>query len=457
MEPFDPVPLPTRPSPFYKLKSIAFSKEAGPSSLSAAGSKILRPAQKQAPAEEDPDGELSIAALEAKKERLVADRERLTATLARYKEKYDVENKMRLDSEKAAEDCVRRSKITEQDLIAHRKDIKDLQYHVRAIRSLALEERVNAHRMVGSMGTVSEALPSGAGPGISEDHSRHDAPLSGSASQGMKSSRSPAATVAESEPQKAAEGEPQSPLPNGRKSQKADGAEAGQTLTAQQSLENLLHEVSNTANTVDAMNAGKDANPEWEDGADIEILRIPVAQGPSTPVLRLKHPSGNEAIVHLRTGLYWRWATADGRVLVGGLPQIWPDVIPYEGQVWSLEADALKDDQDEPSVTLTYVCDARQCRVQMTLSACARGLRQRITVENLGTHNLVFQVAPRAAEPSIIDRPPPEMFPPGETLLDARCLDPMPSSPALVAPSGCWAAMRRWTDRDAAQVSQVIK
>jgi hypothetical protein len=459
MEPFDPVPLPSRPSPFYKLKSIAFSKEAGSSSLSAAGSNILRPAQKQASIEDDPDGEMSIAALQAKKERLLADRERLSAALSRYKEKYEIEHKMRLDSEKMAEDCVRRSKMTENQLKAHREDIQDLQYHSRAVRSLALAERAELSKA--SRGTVSETLPSGAAGSTSDDarsgakHSK-DPALSGGVSPGMKLAKSPATTVAESEPQKAEIlPEPStSPVPSGRKSQRADALDTGgKTLSAVQSLENLLHEVSNCANTVDAMDEEKSmANPDWEDGADIEILSK--SQGLLTPVVRLKHPSGNEAVVHLRTGLFWRWATSDGRVLVGGLPQIWPDVIPYEGQVWSLEADALKDDQDEPSVTLTYVCDARQCRVQMTLSACARGLRQRITVENLGTHNLVFQVAARASEANTIDHPPAEMFPPGDTLLDARCLDPMPSSPALIAPSGCWAAMRRWTDRDTTQVGR---
>lgn len=452
MEPFDPVPLPSRPSPFYKLKSIAFTKEAGSSALTAAGSNILRPAQKQTSVDEDADGELSLAALQAKKERLLADRERLTAQLARYKEKYELEHKMRLDSEKMADDCVRRSKITENDLISHRQDIKDLQYHVRCVRSLALSERADANRYVGSRGTVSETLPSGAAASASQDtrsgtKQSHDAPLSPGVPQGMKHAKSPATTVAQSESQKAAEEAPPSPLPSGRKSQRADVPDTGKTLTTVQSLENLLHEVSNCANAVDAMDDEKVfTHPDWEDEADIEMFR-------EIPVVKLKHPSGNEAVVHLRTGLFWRWATSDGRVLVGGLPQIWPDVIPYEGQVWSLEADALKDDQDEPSVTLTYVCDARQCRVQMTLSACARGLRQRITVENLGTHNLVFNIAPRASEANAVD-PPADMFPPGETLLDARCLDPMPSSPALIAPMGSWAAMRRWTDRELPQVGR---
>lgn len=443
MELFETVPMPSRPSPFYKLKSIAFSKEPGPSSLSAAGSNILRPAQKQSPAEEDVDGELNIAALQAKKERLLADRERLQASLARYKETYEIEHQRRLDSEKIAEDCVRRSKITENGLKEHRQQIQDLQYKVKEKRSLAIVERTEVQRLVGYK-CVSEMLPAGVGASVVEDKPKHshDAPLTGSVSQSMKLEKSPAAPITESEPQKAAEEAPSN-----------DVQEEPKTMTTQKSLENLLHEVSNAAKTVDAMDEGKgDANPDWEDGADIEILRVPSQHGHSTPVLRLKHPSGNEAVVHLRTGLFWRWATADGRVLTGGLPQIWPDVIPYEGHVWSLEADALKDDQDEPSVTLTYKDTVRQCRVLMTLSACARGLRQRITVENLGTHNLALKCAARASEANAIDQPPPEMFPQGETLLDARCLDPMPK-PVLIAPSGCWAAMRRWTDRDTTQVS----
>jgi len=374
------------------------------------------------PVDDDADGELTLAALQAKKDRLQADHDRLTSQLKRHKDRYEIEHQMRLDSEKVAEDCVRRSKITDNQLNAHKKAISDLNYDVRAHRNLAIQERLNASLMKsGSMGYASETLlPLAAGQSTVEERSLP--PSMGVASADLKGAKSPAASATESHAKKK---EP--------KSQRVDGGQDASNLGTAQNLENLLHEVSATA---------VGAN----DGADIEILRVPAVTGPSTPVLRLKHPSGNEVVVHLRTGLFWRWATSDGRVLLGGLPQIWPDVIPYEGQVWSLEADALKDDQDEPSVTLTHANSDRQCRVQMSLSACARGLRQRITVENLGTNNLVFQVAARASEATAIE-PPPDMFPAGDGIFDARCLDPMPSSPVLVAPSGSWAAMRRWTDR----------
>jgi len=168
-----------------------------------------------------------------------------------------------------------------------------------------------------------------------------------------------------------------------------------------------------------------------DEEADIEVVRSP--NGAS--LARMRHPSGAEAAVDLRTGEVVSWCTRDGRAadtaqaaapravqlirlsLMDGASG--GDVSQRSRRAWRLVC--LDDSNNEPSVTLACGGDGGQWpwHLRRTLTLTADALREHLAVENLAS----------SGSPGVFE---------------AR----VPGSPAesvSVPPAGCWAATCAWS------------
>mmetsp|Transcript_45285 Transcript_45285/g.145143 ORF Transcript_45285/g.145143 Transcript_45285/m.145143 type:complete len:498 (+) Transcript_45285:290-1783(+) len=135
---------------------------------------------------------------------------------------------------------------------------------------------------------------------------------------------------------------------------------------------------------------GASENQRWQDcdeEAEIEVIR----SGGCGPAARMRHPSGAEAFVDLRSGCLRSWQRADGLLAgEGSIPLLWPSILDAAAPqgasprgLWRLTL--MDDSNNEPSVTLSCGGDgsAWPWHIRRTLTLGADVLRERLAIESL--------------------------------------------------------------------------
>jgi len=183
--------------------------------------------------------------------------------------------------------------------------------------------------------------------------------------------------------------------------------------------------------------------------ADIELLR---PNGIS--IARMQHPAGCEVCVDLRDGFVSSWhliqsGVATAVVAVDSMVLLWPEMLAGPlTPPWRLTL--LDDSNNEPSMTLSCGGDgAAWWLVHRKWTLGGACLREELTVENLSSSKVVFDVFERAANARGLERPESSR----------ACIDGLQElrpkshqnpaqewpSAIMLAPGGLWQAKRTWS------------
>jgi len=179
---------------------------------------------------------------------------------------------------------------------------------------------------------------------------------------------------------------------------------------------------------------GASENQRWQDGdeeAEIEVIR----SGGCGPAARMRHPSGAEAFVDLRSGCLRSWQRDDGLLAgEGSIPLLWPSILDAAAPqgasprgLWRLTL--MDDSNNEPSVTLSCGGDgsAWPWHIRRTLTLGADVLRERLAIESVaeaGSAPVSFEVRDDFA---------------GDAAASAAA-----GEAVSLAPGGRWSASRVW-------------
>lgn len=183
----------------------------------------------------------------------------------------------------------------------------------------------------------------------------------------------------------------------------------------------------------------QERDQHWEDGdeeAEIEVVR----SGGLGPAARMRHPSGAEAFVDLRSGCLRSWQRADGLLAdEGSIPLFWPSILDAAAPqgasprgLWRLTL--MDDSNNEPSVTLSCGGDGSTWpwHIRRTLTLGADVLRERLAIESLaeaGSAPVSFEVRDDFA---------------GDAAASAAGGPRGTGEAVSLAPGGGWSASRVW-------------
>lgn len=419
---WDPLPFPTRKSPFYTLKSIAFSKDADSAVLSRVGDhggvnggcgppKVASNGNQGLNQDPQIDGNdaSKVDKLMARREAALAETRRLNEMIEQMSDKISCEQRMRGAAEVQTRGLVEKTQQVRDAMrneLAHiyqqQQQLRDLRSRMRKLHGNVPQSTLPTskvphvsqssldeyHRAVSAHDSIKAALPE-----IQKlsDEGRKDV---GAPTSSMNEKRSspvnfelpptPDSCLIENHAaQNAADenivsgAQPARSASSSRAKRRSPDGPPSERSWRTRSPEG--HQLSRPSTNLSGGSRGSRGSRGLdEDEAEIELLRT------STSALaRLRHPSGSEALVDLRVGLILSWTLAGHVAGAGAMPSLRPQMLGRaKRSAWRVTL--LDDLNNEPSVALTCGGEGTTWwRARRTITLGANFLREDLDVENI--------------------------------------------------------------------------
>mmetsp|Transcript_4412 Transcript_4412/g.7609 ORF Transcript_4412/g.7609 Transcript_4412/m.7609 type:complete len:515 (-) Transcript_4412:9-1553(-) len=495
---------PSRPSPFYALRSLAFVPteqhlppidDGGPGAPTSARLLPALPTKRelaqQSGKDSQPQPALSdnevIANLMKRRDALYSDQQRLDTQLRLVQQRAAQEAKLCQKAERILETQsakvrplstalkVELGRIYEQQraLKNLRAELKELEAGGGAQDSL---DMANLQSRLAGAATARRSMPETAqGSSLASPAASDTGESPRRTATPPKAVQTPKDSSSKRSSSRTRQGKA-SPAPLSARSLRKEQAEKAKMSTSEEaalgspsvdsallSVQAEMEKVTMALATADAgaeYGAGNDATKQTirsralrmelddDEEADVKLL---VSNGISLALLR--HPGGSHALVDLRAGLIFAWRLEDGSACEpGSLPATWADIMDEESMPpWRLTL--IDDSNNEPSVTL--VCGGRgqaRWRCQRTITLCGHHIEETLSIDNLTTAAAPVHLQERAYD-SVMPSRPHDVLLPQEgkaTLIASRLrVDTIPAVEDtgvvhLLEAGASWACAHRW-------------
>lgn len=458
---WSPQPVPPRSSPYYALKSVAFTKVSSQVSKPGGGNsghrhtgggllprlvgkvppadsgdgrvaRVVSPCDQDGginPANERVGADEALVRLLAKRDAAFLEFQRVEEQLRRAREGLSRETRAHVTADSQTKELLERVRCLGSNLQSQLGHIRSQQLHLKDLRTQAKDlERL--HSSMGNSRSEKTARLSAPTSGV-ESEIQPKGKLPGPQAAKFSSSTTPQVVAADVDtsgwvPTVNAAERPAAcvhhALPDSRAALAA-GSQPASCVDA--TLEGLLAEMQQVKDAfTGALNAGHqtrmangvqkqllsgdgpqhsrhDKGEEEDEEAEIELLRPN-----GIPIARLRHPTGSEAFVDLRDGVIYLWLLADvGVATAGNMLSMWPEMLGGSSTPqWRVTL--LEDSNNEPSVTMS--CggdDATWWLVCKKMTLGSTWWCEEVSVENLSSCRASFNVSEKPSTALGLERP----------------------------------------------------